>query len=68
MLGGAGLGWQPGQVSLSTAAGAGTSPRGRDRSQGQRHPRQSQGVSVTFGRAVGAGQCHSVPGSCPGVL
>lgn len=27
VLGGAGLGWQPGQVSLSTAAGAGTSPR-----------------------------------------
>lgn len=41
---------------------------GRDKSQGQRHPRQSQGVSVTFGRAVGAGQCHSVPGSCLGVL
>lgn len=27
VFGGAGLGWQPGQVSLSTAAGAGTSPR-----------------------------------------
>lgn len=50
------------------AAWAGVTEHSRDKSQGQHRPEKSQGVSISFGRAVIAGQCHRVLGSCLGVL